>query len=236
MLTWFSACRWIGLAATLLTWPVFGAATTSESAATIRQAVERFVGEQNPNHPTPADLRLGGPPAGVQYPSCQRLELSFFGTGDPYSAQTVAVQCAKPVPWTVYVPVRIVQSQKIVVAAHSLTAGTVLTASDLALMPGNAASLAGTPLSSLSEAMGRTLRFGTVAGQPITQSMLAAPIWVHGGNNVTLVAEGDGVRITTLAQAIENGHPGQSILVRNLQSGRVVRGTVTAVATVRVPF
>jgi len=212
------------------------AAVSGESTASIRQAVIHFVQKQNPTHPAPADIVLGGPPAGVHYPTCRRLELSFFGNGDPYAAQTVAVQCAGPVPWTVYVPVRIVQRQKIVVAAHSLTAGTVLTASDLALMPGNAASLAGTPLASVAQALGRTLRFGTIAGQPITQSMLAAPIWVHGGDNVTLVAEGDGVRISTLAQAIENGHPGQSILVRNIQSGRVVRGTVTGVATVQAPF
>ncbi len=232
----FSSCHRGLVAAILLACSAYSTATPDESAATIRQAVERFVQEQNPNHPAPADLVLSGPPTGVHYPACQRLDVRFFGSGDPYSAQTVAVHCAEPTPWTIYVPVRIVQSQKIVVAAHSLVAGTVLTASDLTLMPGNAASLAGAPLASVAQALGRTLRFGTVAGQPITQSMLAAPIWVHGGDNVTLVAEGDGVRISTLAQAIENGRPGQSILVRNLQSGRVVRGTVTAVATVQAPF
>ncbi|OZB48313.1 MAG: flagella basal body P-ring formation protein FlgA, partial [Thiomonas sp. 14-66-4] len=65
-------------------------------------------------------------------------------------------------------------------------------------------------------------------GQSITQSMLAGPQLVHDGQSVSLVAQGQGVRLVALGKAMENGRQGQTILARNVQSGRVVSGVVDA--------
>jgi flagella basal body P-ring formation protein FlgA len=75
-----------------------------------------------------------------------------------------------------------------------------------------------------------------MAGQPILRSMLQARNLVHAGQQVTIVAEGDGVRIATIADAIEDGQMGQSILVRNIQSGRVLHAMVSGAGTVKVSF
>ncbi len=207
-----------------------------ENPETIRNVVRTFVRDHLPQQSAGAQILLNGPAQGIHFPVCSKLETHYFGYSNPYGNQTVLVRCTKPVMWQLYLPVQIQMSQSMVIAARPLTAGTILNAGDLTVVRQNANELGGIALDSPQLAIGKVLRFGTLAGQPITSTMLNAPNVVHAGEQVTLFAEGDGIRIATIGDAIENGRPGQSIMVRNLQSGRVIRGTVTAEGHVVVPF
>ena len=223
----------IGLLLLACSLPVSAAA---ENAAVIHAAVMHFVRAHLPANVSHARIHVDGPAPGLRFPGCDHLQLGFFGYGNPYGNQTVMVHCPGPSPWKLYLPVRLTINQSVVVAARSLSAGRVLDAADLSVVQRDTNGLSGGALGSPQQAIGRVLRFGTLAGQPITTSMLDAPEVVHAGEQVTVYAEGDGIRIATIANALENGRPGQAILVRNLQSGRVIRGTVTARGAVVVPF
>lgn len=211
-------------------------AVGAETPETIRAAVVRFVRNHLPANASTAEIHISGPAPSLHFPTCAHLQLNFFGYGNPYGSQTVAVRCSSPSPWVLYVPVQLSMDQVVVVAAHPLSAGMVLSAADLSVVKRDTTGIGGSTLSNPQQAIGQVLRFGTLAGQPVTTSMLNAPEIVHAGEQVTLYAEGDGIRIATIANAIESGRPGQAILVRNMQSGRVIRGTVTANGTVMVPF
>ena len=208
----------------------------TESAEAIRATVTRFVRNHLPANISNAQIHVDGPAPGLRFPACDHLQLGFFGYSNPYGNQTVTVSCSSPSPWKLYLPVRLAIKQNVVVAARPLSADRVLSAADLSVVQRDTNGLGGNALSDPQQAIGQVLRFGTLAGQPITTSMLNAPEVVRAGEQVTLYAEGDGIRIATIANAIENGRPGQAILVRNMQSGRVIRGTVTARGAVVVPF
>ncbi|MFA7496241.1 MAG: flagellar basal body P-ring formation chaperone FlgA [Acidithiobacillus sp.] len=225
----------LGAAGCLLTVSTAAQGDT-ENPETIRHVARQYVRAHLPVHTADAQIHISGPAAGLHFPACTRLKASYFGYGNPYGNQTVLVRCTAPSAWQLYLPVQIQMSQMVVIAATPLSAGTILSARDLTIVHRDTAGLSGSTLSNLHQAIGQVLRFGTLAGQPITTTMLDAPEVVHAGEQITLYAEGEGIRIATIADAIENGRPGQTILVRNLQSGRVVRGTVTPQGHVVVPF
>ncbi|MHB1202653.1 MAG: flagellar basal body P-ring formation chaperone FlgA [Acidithiobacillus sp.] len=207
-----------------------------ENPEHIRGAVAAFVKAHLPGNAAQAHIVVQGLAAGLHFPACRQMRMGFFGYSNPYGDQTVAVTCTTPSAWTVYIPVQLVMNQAVVVAARPLAAGTVLAADDLSIIQRNASNLAGSAVVNPQMAMGQVLRFGVAAGQPILASMLDAPEVVHAGQEITLIAEGDGVRISTIAKAMENGRPGQTILVRNNSSGKVIRGTVNQAGAVLVPF
>ncbi|XTI73403.1 flagellar basal body P-ring formation chaperone FlgA [Acidithiobacillus sp. AC3] len=211
-------------------------ADAGEGMAAINSAVTQFVRQHLPASTRNSEIAVDVPAASVNFPTCTRLQLGYFGYANPFGNQTVAVHCQNPQVWTLYVPVQIRQGSKILIAAHSLSADSVLRASDLDEGVANSEELSGEPLHDPAQAIGQRLRYGVMAGQPILRSMLQQPDLVHAGQLVTLVAQGDGVRIATTAEAIENGKEGQSILVRNVQSGRVLHAIVTSNGSVRVSF
>jgi len=74
------------------------------------------------------------------------------------------------------------------------------------------------------------------AGEPVLFAMVEPAPLVRRGDLVLLVAEGRGVRAMSPGEAREEGRAGQVIRVRNLSSGRDVRGQVEAEGRVRVHF
>lgn len=207
-----------------------------ESAANIRQAVEDFVRQGLPAGAAKATVDVQGPAAGLRFPQCSDLRTAYFGAANPYGAQTVEVRCAAPQVWSLYLPVRVDRQQGVVVAARALQAGHALSAADLSTVQRDSTHLPPGAVSEAQLAVGQVLRYGVAAGQPIVQSMLTGPQLIHYGQPVSLVVQGMGVRLVALGQAMADGRVGQSVLVRNVQSGRMVSGVVDAQGQVVVPL
>ena len=233
----FRSLRNLAIAAALVSYlaPI-NQADAGESMAAIHSAVIQFVRQHLAGSMRNSEIAVDVPAASVNFPTCTRLQLGYFGYANPFGNQTVAVHCQNPQAWTLYVPVQIRQGSKILIAAHSLSADSILRAGDIAESVANPGELSGAPLHDPAQVIGQRLQYGVMAGQPILRSMLQQRDLVHAGQLVTLVAQGDGVRIATTAEAIENGKEGQSILVRNVQSGRVLHAIVTGNGNVRVSF
>jgi flagella basal body P-ring formation protein FlgA len=207
-----------------------------ESAASIRQAAEAFVRHGLPADAAKATVDVQGPAAGLRFPQCSDLRTAYFGAANPYGAQTVEVRCAAPQIWSLYLPVRVDRQQGVVVAARALQAGHALSAADLSTVQRDSTHLPPGAVGEAQLAVGQVLRYGVAAGQPIVQSMLTGPQLIHYGQPVSLVVQGMGVRLVALGQAMADGRVGQSVLVRNVQSGRMVSGVVDAQGQVVVPL
>ena len=212
------------------------AAPAPESPARIRAAVEAFVRAGLPAGGDQVTIDIQGPASGLRFPQCAELRTAYFGNPNPYGAQTVEVRCAAPNAWSLYLPVRVDRPQGVVVVARALQAGHVLTAADLTTVERDAAHLPPGAVNDAQALVGQVLRYSVAAGQPLVQSMLTGPQLVHYGQSVSLVAQGMGVRLVALGQAMADGRVGQSVLVRNVQSGRVVSGVVDAQGQVVVPL
>jgi len=83
--------------------------------------------------------------------------------------------------------------------------------------------------------VGKRVMRAIEAGVPIRPDVLdQAPVIIRGAS-VTLLVELNGLRVTTMGQAKEDGYAGRSIAVMNLDSRKIVYGEVMDGATVRVP-
>ena len=209
-------------------------AASWEPAASIRQVVEHFVRSRLPQQSQDARITVQGPAQGLHFPRCGHLQASDFGAANPFGAQTVQVACLAPRVWSLYLPVQVAWPQGAVVAARALGAGHVLTESDLALVQRDLSSLPAGVITKPAQAIGRVLQYGVAAGQSVTQGMLAGPQLIHYGQSVSLVALGQGVRLVALGTAMGNGRQGQTILARNVQSGKVVTGIVDGAGQIMV--
>ena len=207
-----------------------------ESPARIRAVAEAYIRAHEPQAAQAARIDVQTPAEEIHFPRCADMQATFFGEANPFGSLTVLVRCAAPQAWSVYLPARVIVEQRVVVAARPLEAGRMLTAADLALVKRNTGQMAANAVLSPDGIFGKVLRYNVAAGQPILENMLLQPEVIRYGQAVTLVAEGRGVRLTALGSAMENGRTGQNILVRNVQSGKVVRGLVDAAGEVVVPF
>ncbi|OZB69980.1 MULTISPECIES: flagellar basal body P-ring formation chaperone FlgA [unclassified Thiomonas] len=212
------------------------AVPAAESPATIRAAVEAFVRAGLPPGGEKVKIDVQGPAPGLRFPQCADLHTAYFGNANPYGAQTVEVRCTAPSVWSLYLPVRVDRPQGVVVVARALQAGHVLTAADLTMVERDATRLPPGAVTDAQALVGQVLRYSVAAGQPLAQSMLTGPQLVHYGQSVSLIAQGMGVRLVALGQAMADGRVGQSVLVRNVQSGRVVSGIVDTQGQVVVPL
>ena len=199
-----------------------------ESPQAMSGAAEEFVRSHLPAGAAADHVQVHAGRVVARFPACapRRLVALPFGDPSPYGAQTVQLRCEAPQAWSVYLQVSVDWPQQVVVAAHAISPGHTLQPSDLQVLQRDRAGLPPGALQSESQADGRVLRFGVAAGQSITESMLSGPRLIHYGQAVSLIAQGDGVRLVALGIALQDGSEGQTVLVRNAQSGKVVSGVV----------
>lgn len=144
------------------------------------------------------------------------------------------LQCTSPETWRLYVPVTVVGVTPVVVAAHAIVAGTVLTARDLTLASRNLTGLPPGYLDSPTIAIGLTAARPVAQGEILTNQMLLGNEAVTRGERVTLVAKSGGISVRMAGRALADGFVNQRVRVENLSSGKVVEGIARANHTVRI--
>jgi flagella basal body P-ring formation protein FlgA len=83
-------------------------------------------------------------------------------------------------------------------------------------------------------AVGRKLRVGLGAGQPLTERHLDPALDVEPGQTVTALLATAGIAITTTAEALSGGTIGDRIALRNPSGGRDTEGVIIGSGIVRV--
>lgn len=208
------------------------AAAETEAPALIRAAIRAALQERLAALPG-ATAETGMIDPRLRLPACPALDVGLPGTGAP--AMTAKVTCPAP-SWTIYVPVRLHAWTRAVVAATNLAPNTALTAADLARGRVDRFASPGGLVSDPARARGRILRVGLMAGAPILQSFLDRPVLVHRGEKVLMSVTGGRMVVRDMAVALEDGRAGQTITVRNPESGKIVEATVARDGTVAVRF
>jgi flagella basal body P-ring formation protein FlgA len=136
----------------------------------------------------------------------------------------IELRCPDPKPWHLYVPVRIVSTSPVAVAAHAIVAGTAVKATDLTIEERDVSEL---PLGFLDDP---AIAVGLIASRPIaegaylTNQQLTAPKVVQRGQSVTLLADAGGISVRMSGRALSDGLMNQRVKVQNLSSGKIVEG------------
>jgi flagella basal body P-ring formation protein FlgA len=146
----------------------------------------------------------------------------------------IELRCQDPKPWHIYVPVRIVGTSPVAVAAHAIVAGTLIKAGDLKTEEHDISEL---PLGFLDDP---SIAIGLTAGRPIaggaylTNQQLVAAKVVQRGQSVTLIADTGGMSIRMAGRALSDGLMNQRVRVQNLSSGKIVEGIARSEQTVEI--
>jgi flagellar basal body P-ring formation protein FlgA len=136
----------------------------------------------------------------------------------------IELRCQDPKPWHLYVPVRIVATSPVAVAAHAIVAGAEIKAADLKIEEHDISEL---PLGFLDDpaiALGLTASRPIAGGAYLTNQQLAAPKAVQRGQAVTLLADAGGISVRMAGRALTDGLINQRVRVQNLSSGKIVEG------------
>lgn len=147
---------------------------------------------------------------------------------------TVKTTCQGANRWSIYVPVTVDVFGDIVVATRPLQRGTVIEASDLTYQTINIARYGAGQLQDIERAVGLELTRRVNAGESIKVSHTRAPRVIQKGDSVVLEARGSAISVAVNGEALESGHVGKQIRVRNTESKRVVDGIVSGPGKVSI--
>ncbi len=147
---------------------------------------------------------------------------------------TIELRCQDAKPWHIYVPVRIVGTSPVAVAAHAIVAGTVIKDTDVKTEEHDVSEL---PLGFLDDpaiAVGLTASRPIAGGAYLTNQQLVAAKAVQRGQSVTLVADAGGMSVRMAGRALSDGLMNQRVRVQNLSSGKIVEGIARSEQTVEI--
>ena len=121
----------------------------------------------------------------------------------------------------------------VTVPTRVLDRGDVLRAADLATERRPKAE-AGNDLAIRDRALGMQMRKHVASGQPLRNADFGKPDLVQRDQNVSIVYQTPGLYLTMRGKALDGGAEGDTVSVTNLQSKRVVQGTVVGPGQVLV--
>lgn len=182
-------------------------------------------------------LMAGPIPTGRPLQPCGQAVQAMVGIGAHMQDRVlVELRCAGPPAWHLYVPVRIVGTSSVAVAAHAIVSGSVLTAADLRIEQRDMPGLPPGYLDNPSIAVGLTAARPIAGGAIVTNQLLVASRAVQRGQSVTLLADAGGISVRMAGKALSDGLVNQRVKVQNLSSGKIVEGIARSDQLVEIIF
>jgi flagella basal body P-ring formation protein FlgA len=182
-------------------------------------------------------LQIGAIPPWMQVTRCENTVQATRAPGLPVPGRVlIELRCDGRAPWHVFVPAKVVGTATVVLAAHALVVGTVLTANDLSVEQRDLGGLPQGYLDDPAIALGLTAARAIAGGAIMTNQLLLGTQAVQRGQTVTLVADAGGIVVRMAGKALADGIINQRIKVQNLSSGKVVEGITRSSQEVEIIF
>jgi flagella basal body P-ring formation protein FlgA len=159
----------------------------------------------------------------TQLSPCHAFEPFMPAGSQLWGKSTVGVRCLGPSTWTIYVPVQVNVSGSYLISTRTMPVGHMLGAGDIAVRSGDLSTLPANILTDQAQAIGKKVKNGFAAGQPLRADQLIAPWAVLQGQTVKTVANGPGFSVSSDGKALNNAVEGQLVQVRT-NSGQTVSG------------
>lgn len=210
-----------------------------QSLASIQAAAKEFILGQlhtrQSGQTYPPHVDIGALDVRLQLAACDVPLEAFLPPGGRLLGNTsVGVRCPGARPWSLYVPATVRTFGEALVAARPLPRGAQLGADDVRLAAVDITGLPADYLADAQQAVGKILKQPLSGGAALTAALLEAPRLVRRNEQITLLAEGQGLMVRMGGLALADGVSGEIIRVRNLLSKRIVEGMVVAPGVVKV--
>ncbi len=199
-----------------------------ESHDTIRAAAREHVLAQADRYPVAPSVRVGKLDRRLRLGACE-LPLQTYDSPNGLNGGrgVVGVRCDGARPWKIYVPVEVALMQAVVVSRRPLTRGQTLTSDDLMLSEVDISRLHKAYFTRIADATGLRVKRALAASTTLHAGMLEREELIKRGSQVEIVALHAGLQVRMRGKALADGAKGDRVKVKNLNSGRIVSGTVT---------
>ena len=206
---------------------------SAQTADVITNAVDQFLRTQTRGLPGRVQFTISPLDIRTQLAPCPAVEAFLPPGARLWGRVSVGVRCLGPAGWTIYVPTQISVTTNYLVSARPLTPGQVLTMNDFITQSGDLAGLPNGVVTDVQQALGKTVRNGIAAGQPLRGDLLMAPLLIQQGQTVKVISQGSGFSVTSEGRAMNNASEGQIAQVR-LSSGQTVSGIARSVGVIEI--
>ncbi len=146
----------------------------------------------------------------------------------------VELRCPGTPAWHIYVPVRIVGTATVTLAARAIVTGAVLTAKDVRTEQRDVSELPPGYMDDPTVAIGLTASRPISSGAVITNQYLVAAKAVQRGQEVTLITDIGPMSVRMAGRALSDGFMNQRVKVENLSSGKIVEGIARSTQVVEI--
>ncbi|BBP45502.1 flagella basal body P-ring formation protein FlgA [Thiosulfatimonas sediminis] len=210
-----------------------------QSSDEIHQLVLNYLKEKSQRNPNEtiyeAEYNIRELSESVKLAKCEQpLTLHDRNPDDFLGRMTIGVSCNAP-KWQVFIPAEIDGKTKVVVASRAIMKRSAIQAEDVVelLMPYRSAPRG--ILSNAQHAVGMRTKRAIGVNQPLKIRDLQPPFWVFKNRQVNLVTTIGTVEVITRGEAQENAVRDEQVTVKNLSSGKTLKGVVIAPNTVYIP-
>jgi flagella basal body P-ring formation protein FlgA len=180
---------------------------------------------------------VGPVPPNLQLEPCDQGIRASIGPGSHMQDRLlIELRCSGPTAWHLFVPIRVIGTSPVLVAAHALVTGSVLGPQDLVIDHRDMSQLPPGFLDDISAVVGLTVNRPIPGGCILTNQQLVVSKAVQRGQTVTLIANGGGLNVRMPGRALSDGLINQRIRVENLSSGKVVEGIARSPQVVEIIF
>ncbi|MFT3851060.1 MAG: flagellar basal body P-ring formation chaperone FlgA [Propionivibrio sp.] len=209
------------------------AAPNTPDKSPLYMALDDFLRAQTQGLPGKVSYVISPLDTRTQLPACDAFEPFVPQGGKLWGRTTLGVRCLGPSTWTIYVPTQITVNGDYLTTTRPLAAGTVLDATSIVVRSGDLSTLPSSVLMDPAQAIGKTLKSGLAAGQPLRSDQLTAQWAVQQGQTVRMISHGDGFSVSAEGKALTSALEGQVVQVR-AASGQTVSGIARSGGIVEV--
>lgn len=206
-----------------------------QSLASIQLQAESFIANYPYQSRYAPGFRLGKLDSRLRLGSCATDLIIEFARPDRTHGNTALnIQCTRPKPWKIHLPVSVDLYDDVMIAAKPLVKGQFIDESTILYEKRSISQLNNGYFTRDSEVNQLEARRNLARGSILTPANLAARMLVRSGQQVTLVLNVNGIQVKSTGQALQSARLGQVVRVRNSQSSRIVEGVVFGEALVKV--
>lgn len=205
-----------------------------QSLEDIAAAAERYVREKTSDITGEVVITVTRPDARLRLGKCDKLETWLPNGNRLWGRASVGVRCQNPA-WSMYVPVNVKVTGNALVAARPIAPGQLLDAQDVVLQTRDLTGFPGGLFTRPDQVIGKTAASTIRPDQLLRPEMLRAALAVKQGQQVILVAQGAGFKVSSEGQAMGNAAIGQVVTVKT-RSGQAIKGIAKGEGVVEVYF
>jgi len=168
----------------------------------------------------------------VNISACQNnMTATLVGNKNLLRSATVRIKCESATPWQIHVAVKITRQLPVIVSARPLSKGTQLTVNNTKIKYINKALLRSGSITDLTFVQKARLKRQISSGQMVLSRDICL---VCKGETVTITSIIGSLTVKTGGVALSNGILNETVKVRNINSKRIVSGTVKSAGMIQI--